>query len=516
MLESLAPVQTAAEAFDIRRVAVVGAGVMGRGIVQVAARAGLSVTCYDAQPGKGDEAAAAVATFLRGMAAKGKLSQAECDAAVARITVTTSIEAVAGSDIVIEAIVEDLDAKQALLARLEAIVSPDVLLATNTSSLLVSQIAAHCRYPQRVAGLHFYNPFPLMRLVEVIPGLRTAPRVVGRLTEFVKGIGHVPVSAVDSPGFLVNHIGRGLYTEGIRIVSEGVAATGEVDRIARDVVGFRMGPFELFDLTGLDVSFAVLTKIYQQFYEEPRFRPHPFLAARAAAGLYGRKTGEGFYVYDGGKQVPAAEAPVPVAAPRSVWTAPDEISENPGSQALVSTALREARVALDTGASPLPTSIVVVAPLGADATTVATRANLPPDRCVALDTLFWPTCRHTLMKTVSTRPDVCDAMHAMLGKTGSVSVVEDSNGFVAQRLVASIVNIACEAAQQRIGSPRDIELAATLGLGYPTGPLALADRLGPRKILTVLDRIFDATKDPRYRSSPWLRRRAVVGIPLSA
>jgi 3-hydroxybutyryl-CoA dehydrogenase len=157
-----------------------------------------------------------------------------------------------------------------------------------------------------------------------------------------------------------------------------------------------------------------------------------------------------------------------------------------------------------------------VAPLGADATTVATRGNLQVDRCVALDTLVWPTRRHTLMKTVSTRSDVCDAMHAMLARAGSVSVVEDSNGFVAQRLVASIVNIACDAAQQRIASPADIELAATLGLGYPTGPLALGDRLGARKILTVLDRIFDGTKDPRYRSSPWLRRRAIAGIPLSA
>lgn len=498
------------------KIAVVGAGVMGRGIVQIAARAGIPVTIFDGQPGKGEEAVNYVAEMLQGMLAKGRLEQAEYDKAIGCMKVAGSIEDLAGVDIVIEAIIEDLAIKRELLEKVEAVVADDTILATNTSSLLVTEIAAQCRRPERVAGLHFFNPVPLMRLVEVIPGVRTAAAVVAELVALVQRVGHTSVLASDSPGFLVNHAGRGLYTEGIRIVSEGVASACDVDRVAKDVIGFRMGPFELFDLTGLDVSFPVLIKIYQQFYEEPRFRPQPLLRSRVAAGLYGKKVGRGFYEYTDGKQVTIAEPAAPVATASPVWVAPDSASGNAGSQRTLVEWLRQSGIAIDDDVKPAADSIVLIAPLGTDATTAAARAGLPLDRCVAIDTLIWPAARITLMATVATQPAYRDALHSMLAASSKVTVIRDSTGFIAQRMLASIVNIACDIAQQRIATPADIDLAVTLGLGYPAGPLALGDRVGAARILAVLDGIYECNRDPRYRPSPWLMRRALAGLSLTA
>ena len=208
-------------------------------------------------------------------------------------------------DLVVEAIVEDLSAKQRLFADLEQIVRADAVLATNTSSLSVSAIAAACARPERVAGYHFFNPVPLMKLVEVIPGQHTAEPVVAALQELALRMGHRPVRATNSPGFLVNHAGRGYGTEALRILAEGVATPVEIDRILREAAGFRMGPFELFDLVGIDVAHAVMESIYRQFYDEPRFRPQPLIRRYVDAGLLGRKSGAGFYRYvDGRQEIP--------------------------------------------------------------------------------------------------------------------------------------------------------------------------------------------------------------------
>ena len=203
-----------------------------------------------------------------------------------------------GADIVVEAIVEELEAKRRLFGDLESIVSDDCILASNTSSLSVTAIAADCDRPERVAGYHFFNPVPLLKVVEVVDGLLTAPWVGDVLDAVARRCGHRPVRAKDSPGFLVNHAGRGFNTEGLRIVQEGVARPRDVDDILREGgTKFRMGPFELMDTTGLDVSGVVMESIYRQFYEEPRFRPVPIARQRMAAGLYGRKTCRGFDAY---------------------------------------------------------------------------------------------------------------------------------------------------------------------------------------------------------------------------
>ncbi|MFP2905453.1 3-hydroxyacyl-CoA dehydrogenase [Pyxidicoccus sp. 3LFB2] len=490
---------------------IVGTGTMGRGIAQIAAQAGLTVRLLDARPHAAEEARTAVGATLDSLVAKGRLSAEEARAATARLQPLQAEAELAGCDVVVEAIVEDLRAKQELFVRLEPLVGPKCLLATNTSSLSVTAIAAACERPGRVGGFHFFNPVPLMKVVEVIEGARTEAWVGETLVALARQMGHRPVRAADTPGFIVNHAGRGFGTEALRILQDGIASFDEVDRILRESAGFRMGPFELLDLTGLDVSHPVMESVYEQFYQEPRFRPSYVLRQRLAAGLLGRKTGRGFYAYEGGKQQPVPAPPVPRGERRPVWVGAEEA----GWTDALRTVVGAAGWALDSGGRPGAESLCVVAPLGRDATTTALALGLDPERTVAVDLLFGPERRRTVMTTPVTRPAFLDSAWALLAADGTpVSRIHDSPGFVAQRVLATIVNIACDIAQQRIASPEDIDAAVTLGLGYPKGPLAWGDALGPRRLVQVLEALQAATGDARYRTSPWLSRRARLGVSL--
>jgi len=414
---------------------------------------------------------------------------------------------------VIEAIVERLDVKKAFFAEVERVVPPQAVLATNTSSLSVTAIAAGLQRPQQVAGYHFFNPVPLMKVVEVVAGLKTDPAVADALVRYTRAMGHTPVQAQDTPGFIVNHAGRAYGTEALRIVGEGVADFATVDRILKDQVGFKLGPFELLDLTGLDVSHPVMESIYHQYFEEPRYRPSVIAAQRAAGGVVGRKSGEGFYRYvDGKAQVPP-EAPAPtVAELPPVW-----VSTRAARRAELYQLLKDLGAKIETGQSPSPQALTLVAPLGFDVTTVAVVERLDPARTVGIDLLIedGATRRRVLTTNPATRSDMRDAAHALFARDGkAVSVIRDSGGFVTQRVVASIVNIAADICQQRICSPKDLETAVTLGLGYPLGPLAMGDRWGPANVLEVLFNLQTVYGDPRYRPSPWLRRRGAIGLSL--
>jgi 3-hydroxybutyryl-CoA dehydrogenase len=435
---------------------------------------------------------------------KGRLAAADRDRAAANLVIADALSGVAACPIVIEAVVEDLNAKRELFAALEAIVAPDCLIASNTSSFSITAIAAACKHHERVAGFHFFNPVPLMKVVEVVDGLLTAPWVGDTLAALAARFGHRAVHAKDTPGFIVNHAGRGYGTEALRILGEGIAEFHDIDRILRDLAGFRLGPFELLDLTGLDVSHPVMESIYRQYYEEPRYRPSPITGQRLNAGLFGRKSG-----HAGGRQEEIAEAPAPNARPESVWVSPSELGGR-----LVEL-LRPLGAHLDRGARPAAQSLCLVAPLGYDATAAALEEELDPARTVAVDCLFPADKRRTLMTTPLTTPEMRAAAHGLLAGDGvPVTVIRDSPGFVAQRVVAQIVNIACDIAQQRIASPADIDAAVTLGLGYPRGPLAWGDAIGADKVLRILDRLLEFYGDPRYRASPWLKRRARLGVSL--
>lgn len=501
-------------------IGIVGAGVMGRGIAQVAAEAGITVLLADAKAGAADEARTFCAGMINRKVAKGTLSSDAGAATIARIQNTnagpeTGYDSFRSCHLVIEAAVERLDIKHAILAGLEAEVADDCIIATNTSSLSVTGFAAKARIPERIAGFHFFNPVPLMKVVEVIGGVLTGPQVLDGLAELAGRIGHHPVRVTDTPGFLVNHAGRAYSTEALRIVQEGIASFADVDRVMTEAAGFRMGPFELFDLTGLDVSHAVIESIYRQYHEEPRYRPVQITAQRHAAGLFGRKTGRGFYTYVDAKAQKPAEPQVPAIdlAGVSVWVSNRRIE----AASVVKTVVTSAGAGLENGPVPSENALIVVTPFGEDATTTAIAENLDPTRTIAIDCLFGPDKRRTIMGTPITRPDVLNTAHALFAANGNrVTIIGDSPGFIAQRMVAAIVNIGADIAQQRIASPADINKAVELGLGYPHGPLALGDHHGPRRILEILEAMQTFYGDPRYRPSPWLKRRAQLGVSLTA
>jgi 3-hydroxybutyryl-CoA dehydrogenase len=496
---------------DVKRLAVTGTGVMGSGIAQIAAQAGIAVQLFDAQPGAAQKCKATLETTLARLVEKNKLSAAQRDAAVANLSVAAELSELAACDVVIEAVVERLEIKRELFRQLETIVSPECVLATNTSSLSVTAIAAACERPQRVAGYHFFNPVPLMRIVEVIDGLLTDAVVVDTLMTLAKRLGHTAVRCKDTPGFIVNHAGRGFGTEALRILGEGIAAFHDIDAILRGAAGFRMGPFELMDLTGIDVSHPVMESIYAQYYQEPRYRPSPILANRVAGGLLGRKVGRGFYEYTNGERSKVGPAPVSGVRPQRVWVSHARAPASEQVRALVA----KLGVPLDAGLSPHANSLCVVTPLGDDATTQVLVENLDARRTVAIDTLFGLERHRTVMATPLTSPEMRTAAHGLFGADGvGVSMINDSPGFVAQRVVAMIVNIGCDIAQQRIADPQDIDRAVTLGLGYPNGPLAMGDALGAQTILNILEALQKFYGDPRYRPSPWLKRRALLGAPL--
>jgi len=495
------------------KVAVVGAGAMGRGIAQIAAQAGSIVRLYDTQAPAVEKARADISSQWSRLQEKGRMDEAQVRACNERMQPASTLADLADCDLVVEAIVERLDVKKSLFADLEGVVSESAILATNTSSLSVTAIAAGTKRPQRVAGYHFFNPVPLMKVVEVIAGLKTDPQVCAQLAAYAKEMGHTAVQAQDTPGFIVNHAGRAYGTEALRIVSEGIADFATIDRILKDQAGFKLGPFELLDLTALDVSHPVMESIYRQYYDEPRYRPNVITAQRLAGGMVGRKVGEGFYAYvDGKAQMPAEPATPKVDEIPPVW-----VSTRAARRAELYQLLKDLGAKIETGQSPSMNALTLVAPLGFDVTTVAVVERLDPARTIGIDMLVddAATKRRVLATNPATRTDMRDAAHALFARDGkAVSVIRDSGGFVTQRVVASIVNIASDICQQRICTPKDLETAVTLGLGYPMGPLAMGDRWGPANILEVLFNMQTVYGDPRYRPSPWLRRRGAIGLSL--
>jgi 3-hydroxybutyryl-CoA dehydrogenase len=492
---------------------LVGTGTMGRGIAQVAALGGLSVLLYDNRQGAVTDAVAFIRRILASQVEKGRLTSAAADAAVSRLLPVSGPEGLAEADCIVEAVVERLDVKRELFQKLSGIARKDTILATNTSSLSVSAIAQDVAEPQRVAGLHFFNPVPLMKLVEVVAGARTEPWVMDALTKIAGRLGRQPVAVADMPGFLVNHAGRGYLPEASRILAQGIATAADIDRIMTEGAGFRMGPFELADLVGLDVSLPVMESIHRQFHGEPMYQPSAMLTARVAAGLLGRKSGAGFYEYRDGQKVTPPEPPVPIRRPNRVWVSRVDVRGHEATATLLS----RLGAAIDRGDRPAPDSLIVVTPLGDDATAAAVGQGLDPARTVALDTLFDLGRRRSLMATPATSSEVKDAARGLFAADGvGVTLLRDSPGFVAQRMVAMIVNIGAAIAEQRIAAVGDIDEAVQLGLNYPLGPLALGDAVGPKRVLAILEAMHRLTGEPRYRPTGWLRRRAALGLSMKS
>jgi 3-hydroxybutyryl-CoA dehydrogenase len=387
-------------------VGVVGAGAMGSGIAQVAALAGHRVVLGDANPEAVQRAHASISKALGREVEKGRLVQVSAVAATARITAAGDLAqgyaAYAPCGFVIEAVLEDLAVKRALFAALEKVVAPDCVLATNTSSLSVAAIAGGCTAAERVVGVHFFNPAPVMPLVEIVPAITTSAEVTEAARVLVTGWGKTVVLATDTPGFIVNRIARPFYGESLRLLEEGAADAATIDWAMREIGGFRMGPFELMDFIGNDVNFAVTMSVFEAFFYDPRYRPSLTQRRLVEAGLLGRKRQRGYYDYRDG----------------SVKPAPSE------------------------------------------------------DRA--------------------------------LGQA------------IVDRVLAMLVNEACEAVLARVASPADIETSMLKGVNYPKGLLAWGDEIGAAEILARLESLQQEYGEDRYRPSPWLRRRVRAGERLLA
>ncbi|NVK57098.1 MAG: 3-hydroxyacyl-CoA dehydrogenase [Alteromonadaceae bacterium] len=492
----------------IKHIGVVGAGAMGRGIAQVLLGAGKTVILADTQPDALSAARDVIEKMLRKQAAKGQLGELTADKAIANLTLIESktLKSMADCDLVVEAIIEQHEAKAALFAELEQHVADHCILATNTSSLSVTRLAATCQHPERVAGWHFFNPVPLMKLVEVISAMQTSPEVSEQLISLAREFGHTPVTVKDMPGFLVNHVGRGYGGEALHMLAEQVADVATLDRILTTQCGFKMGPFELFDLTGLDISHRVTESIYEQFYHDPRYRPSPLAELRVQAGLLGRKSGAGFYQYADGQPLKPPLPDVPPYQAKPVWIAQPD---SPDSQNLARV-LANANVHIEDTSAPSAQALILVCPWGVDATATAQQLALDPRRTVAVDPLFSDAAITVLMRTQTTLDDFADNAQALLSAAGKdVAIINDSYGFVSQRTLACIINIACDIVYKGIASAEDVDNAMQRGLGYPYGAFAWAERIGHARVLQILNALFEQSGDPRYRPSRYLVRHVL-------
>ncbi|WP_392673423.1 3-hydroxyacyl-CoA dehydrogenase [Streptomyces sp. LN785] len=501
------------------RIRIVGAGAMGRGIAQWAVTAGHTVELCDVRT----EAVTAAADFVRSMldraVQKGRMSAEDAAAALGRLIALDDPWAQGPEcELVIEAVREDLGTKTEVFGRLEETLPASTVFATNTSSLSVTRIAAALKDPTRLVGLHFFNPVPLMKIVEVVPGAATRPEIPPALTALVEGCGHRAVTVADTPGFLVNHAGRGLVTEALALLEESVTDPAGIDRIARDVLGLRMGPFELMDLTGLDVTAAVIDSIWQGFRYADRLRPSYLTPNRVAAGLHGRKTGHGWFAYGPEAPSPVPEPPVTGDADRPVYVAGSPA--DPDVTTLRQT-LTAAGATVENGAEPSADALVLLPVWGTTVAAAVAAHRLPAARTFGVDPLPAAGRRRVLAVTPAAGPAAARDARAVLaraadgGEPYAVSVVRDTAGSVAQRLLASVVSVAASIAERSLATPADIDLAVTTGLGYPVGPLAWGDRIGAGRMLELYRALHTTTGDPRYRPTRWVTERAQLAMALT-
>jgi 3-hydroxybutyryl-CoA dehydrogenase len=485
-------------------IAVIGAGTMGAGIAQVAAVAGHPVLVYDAAEGTAERAVSTVRQRIAGLLARGRL---ELDPSGLRLDVASGLDELAPAHCVIEAVAEDLAIKQALFADLEKVVTPGCVLATNTSSLSPTAIAAGLSYPGRLVGLHFFNPAPLMRLVEVVSGLATRPEVAAAVTELAQAWGKQVVQAAATPGFIVNRVARPYYAEALRLAEEHAAEPATIDAVLTQAGGFRMGPFALMDLVGQDVNEAVTRSVWTAFGYDPRFAPSLLQRAMVEAGWLGRKSGRGWYHYGEG-----AAPPSPDAAPGR--PAPAQVIEHGVSPLRTLLGRSQAKIRAGTdpgGVVELPSGARLVRCEGRPATALAAEWGVP---VVVVDRTLDDTAATGIAAAAS---DGCptaavDEAVGLLQAAGlTVYLIDDVPGLVVTRTVAMLVNGAVEARHKRVASAADIDTAMRLGTNYPLGPLAWGQSWGPATVLAVLDAMHAWYGDDRYRPSALLRRIAVAG-----
>jgi 3-hydroxybutyryl-CoA dehydrogenase len=491
-------------------VAVIGAGAMGAGIAQVAAQAGHPVALFDTREGAAAQAIAGIAKQLGKRVDAGKLDAAERDAVITRLRPVERIEDLEGSALVVEAIVENLEIKRGLFAQLEAICGDDCILASNTSSLSITSLAATLKRPERVAGLHFFNPAPVMALVEIVAGLASDKAVLDCLYATAKAWGKKPVHTKSTPGFIVNRVARPFYAESLRLLQEGASDCASLDALLRDAGGFRMGAFELTDLIGHDVNYAVTCSVFDAYYGDFRFQPSLIQKELVDAGRFGRKSGRGFYDYAEGAERPAPQSLAAAAKPECVVV---EGNLGPASVLIERIEAAGVTVVRRAGAGLIRVGEAVLAL--SDGRMAAERARDEGLRNLALFDLALDYAKATRLAVAFAAGCDAAAREAVAGLLQAagleVTEVSDSPALVVLRTVAMLANEAADAVLQGVGTAADIDLAMCAGVNYPKGPLAWADAIGVGTVLNVLDNLQRSYGEDRYRPSLLLRRLHCAG-----
>ncbi|WP_324790029.1 3-hydroxyacyl-CoA dehydrogenase [Streptomyces sp. H51] len=479
-------------------VAVVGTGTMGQGIAQVALVAGHPVRLYDAVPGRAREAADTIGARLDRLVEKDRLTGTDRDAARARLSPVESLADLAGCALVVEAVLERLDVKQELLRELEGIVGEDCLLATNTSSLSVTAIAGALRNPGRFVGLHFFNPAPLLPLVEVVSGFATDVTSATRAYETARAWGKTPVACADTPGFIVNRIARPFYAEAFAVYEDQGADPATIDAVLRECGGFRMGAFELTDLIGQDVNESVTHSVWQSFFQDVRFAPSLAQRRLVESGRLGRKSGRGWYDYADG-----ADRPEPHTAEKHQPPAYVVAEGTLGPAGELLALIREAGIQVREEDDDHGTRLVLPSggqlALADGQTSVEFRDVVYFD--LALD--YRRATRIAVSAGQDTAPRTLSEAIGLFQALGKdVSVIGDVPGMIVARTVARIVDLAHDAVAKGVATEEDVDTAMRLGVNYPLGPFEWSRKLGRMWAFSLLDDLHD--RDPRGRYAPSL------------
>jgi 3-hydroxybutyryl-CoA dehydrogenase len=482
---------------------VVGAGIMGVGIAQLAAQAGHAVMLYDMREGAGSQAKAKLAHNLEVLVAKGRLKAEAVAQTLSRIAPIAALEEAALAGLVVEAIVEKLDAKRALFQQLEALVAADCVLATNTSSISVTAIANGLRHPARLLGMHFFNPVPLMQLVEVVSGLQTAPAVAEAIFELSKNWGKVPVHARSTPGFIVNRIARPYYAETLALLQEQAATPAVLDACLR-AAGFRMGPCELMDLIGHDTNFSVTNSVYEANFYDKRFVPSLVQRDLVDGGLLGRKSGRGFYDYADDAAKPSVAVFESAALPHAQSLGVH--GQGPVAERLAATLAQAGRAFHREESSDWAGLVVGGAMLRL--TDGRPASQLGADVAV-FDLPLSPETGIALAWAPSSRASAAwmdQAPHWLRGLGFNPQRIADAPGLVVARTLAMLINEALDAVQQGVCTPEGADAAMKLGVNYPAGPFEWLARWDVGAVIRLLDALDSFYRGERYRVSPWLRQ----------
>ena len=502
---SMAPLDKSAQ------VSVIGAGTMGAGIAQVAAAYGHPVILFDQNPEAIQRGLDHIKKGLQGQVKRGKMTEEALEALLANITPATDIAALADCKLVIEAIIEDLGIKRGLLANLEAICSDDCILASNTSSISVTALGAEMKNPERLVGMHFFNPAPVMKLVEIVSGLATSQTVAAQTHATASAWGKQAVFTKSTPGFIVNRVARPFYAESLRIAEEGGADIATLDQLIKGAGGFRMGPFELMDLIGHDVNYAVTCSVFDAYYQDPRFLPSLTQKALVECGRLGRKSGYGFYDYSEGAEKPAAKTVTGGNAPEAVQVVGDLGVANALIERITAKEINVEKQASDSESYIKVGNARLCLTDGRFATEVAAAGNhntalfdlaIDYSSASSLAVSFADQCSE------EAKQDVIGLFNAL---EINLSVIDDIPGLVVMRTVAMLANEAADAVNQGVCTAADADIAMRGGVNYPKGPLAWTDEVGVAKIFNCLSNLQQCYGEDRYRPSALIRRKFFAG-----